>query len=545
MLAKPPAELVVVMRSPERVAGEPRASGSALGRRRARARPSSRPRSRGRPLAARRRRAGAEEERRAATRRAARAAYAIAASASSSRSRCGAASAGAGSGVFGAPAQAASSSGRRRRARTVGSGASSPRCSALRRGRRRRCLRASPPRAGRARALRAAPAGRPRAARARPRRARAARLVVERRRSDRTAGVDDHRGLDLRGDLRQVGERLCGVHGADTVTAPDTAGSCVGPLAPSRSRSSSPTAAPHLAAMIAYFALLSFVPLLFLALALLGFTGRAEESSYLVEELKRAFPAAVDRRLVASSSAIQRTRRRSGSSAARSCSGLARRSSACSSRRSTSSTAARTGRSCAGRRSRSLLHGRLARRRSSPGSSSGSSAFDLAAALAPGFVGNGVVAYGSRARLDAALFLFLVVAYQLLTNATPDAAGGAAGRLPRDASLLQASFQVLPLFVRLSSDVVALQALGALGLLLVWLYVMANVIVLRRRGELVARAATRGERRRGVAGLGLGRVSCAHESAAPRGRGASAAASTRRRARRPSAPRRRGTKIGS
>src|SRR5213596_1953336 len=46
----------------------------------------------------------------------------------------------------------------------------------------------------------------------------------------------------------------------------------------------------HLAAMIAYFALLSFVPLTFLALSLLGFAGRADESSYLVTELKRIFP---------------------------------------------------------------------------------------------------------------------------------------------------------------------------------------------------------------------------------------------------------------
>src|SRR5918994_5013042 len=46
----------------------------------------------------------------------------------------------------------------------------------------------------------------------------------------------------------------------------------------------------HLAAMIAYFALLSFVPLLFLALALLGLFGRVEESSFLVTELNKTFP---------------------------------------------------------------------------------------------------------------------------------------------------------------------------------------------------------------------------------------------------------------
>ena len=42
--------------------------------------------------------------------------------------------------------------------------------------------------------------------------------------------------------------------------------------------------------MIAYFALLSFVPLTFLALALLGLTGRADESSFLVREIKQALP---------------------------------------------------------------------------------------------------------------------------------------------------------------------------------------------------------------------------------------------------------------
>src|SRR5215212_10233788 len=47
---------------------------------------------------------------------------------------------------------------------------------------------------------------------------------------------------------------------------------------------------PHLAAMIAYFALLSFVPLLFLTISLLSLAGRPDESSYLVTELKRAFP---------------------------------------------------------------------------------------------------------------------------------------------------------------------------------------------------------------------------------------------------------------
>jgi uncharacterized BrkB/YihY/UPF0761 family membrane protein len=45
------------------------------------------------------------------------------------------------------------------------------------------------------------------------------------------------------------------------------------------------------------------------------------------------------------------------------------------------------------------------------------------------------------------------------------------------AVLLEASFQVLPLYVRFSGNVVALKAFGGPALLLVWLYVMANAIV--------------------------------------------------------------------
>src|SRR5204863_468479 len=47
----------------------------------------------------------------------------------------------------------------------------------------------------------------------------------------------------------------------------------------------------HLAAMIAYFALLSFVPLLFLALALLGLVHQADQGSFFVRELSKTFPS--------------------------------------------------------------------------------------------------------------------------------------------------------------------------------------------------------------------------------------------------------------
>src|SRR5215472_8158765 len=44
--------------------------------------------------------------------------------------------------------------------------------------------------------------------------------------------------------------------------------------------------------MVAYFALLSFVPLIFLALSLFGLAHRAEASDFFVKELKHAFPGA-------------------------------------------------------------------------------------------------------------------------------------------------------------------------------------------------------------------------------------------------------------
>src|SRR5436189_5286839 len=50
--------------------------------------------------------------------------------------------------------------------------------------------------------------------------------------------------------------------------------------------------------MIAYFALLSFVPLTFLALSVLGLTGRADESSFLVREIKKTLPGTPIDRIV-------------------------------------------------------------------------------------------------------------------------------------------------------------------------------------------------------------------------------------------------------
>src|SRR5205823_14555219 len=83
-------------------------------------------------------------------------------------------------------------------------------------------------------------------------------LVVDRRGDDRPLAIEDDSRLDLGRDLRQVPERLGRRHDALTVPRPIL-------LAmrwlPQPVRKFFADRGPHLAAMIAYFALPSFVPL--------------------------------------------------------------------------------------------------------------------------------------------------------------------------------------------------------------------------------------------------------------------------------------------
>jgi uncharacterized BrkB/YihY/UPF0761 family membrane protein len=75
------------------------------------------------------------------------------------------------------------------------------------------------------------------------------------------------------------------------------------------------------------------------------------------------------------------------------------------------------------------------------------------------------------------IFVFLTSAYVVLTNVDlgwREVAPGAAVA----AVLLEASFQALPIYVRVSKENPVLQTLSGPAILLVWLYVMANVIVI-------------------------------------------------------------------
>jgi membrane protein len=74
------------------------------------------------------------------------------------------------------------------------------------------------------------------------------------------------------------------------------------------------------------------------------------------------------------------------------------------------------------------------------------------------------------------VFVFLVSVYYLLTNERLTIREVLPGTVVATIAL-EVSFQVLPIYLHLSKNVLALQALGAPALLLVWLYLMANVIV--------------------------------------------------------------------
>jgi membrane protein len=232
----------------------------------------------------------------------------------------------------------------------------------------------------------------------------------------------------------------------------------------------------HLAAMVAYFALASFVPLIFLALSVLGFLDQADSSSALVAYLEDVFPNRSVASIVDVVDAVQRN--------ATTLSVIGAVALLWSSL-SLFSALESAFNILYGRPNRSFLRGKaLASVYMSAalvvlfvGLTVGTLGYDLLRRYATDVVSNGLVAFALTALASGiALFAFLQSAYYRLPNARlthrevlPGATLGAV--------VLVATVQALPLFVSLTSEVVALQALGTTFLLLVWLYVMANVIV--------------------------------------------------------------------
>jgi membrane protein len=276
----------------------------------------------------------------------------------------------------------------------------------------------------------------------------------------------------------------------------------------------------HLAAMIAYFALLSFVPLLFLSLAVLSTAGQANSGSFFIRELHRTFPSTSLDSLLRAVRAIRENATALGIF------GVAFLAWSSLSLFSVLESAFNI---VYGRPNRPFLRGKLLATMMMVGSL----AF-LFASLVVGSVGAEIlrrytgfgdsVIFANAVSVGVSLvgvFIFLSSAYVVLTNddlSWREVVLGAAVA----AAVLEATFQLLPAFVRVSKHNPVVQTLSGPAVLLIWLYVMANVIVLG--------AEINWHRRYGVL----------RAAPAPRVRDASAPVSSRRRAPRPSGRARRG-----
>jgi membrane protein len=232
----------------------------------------------------------------------------------------------------------------------------------------------------------------------------------------------------------------------------------------------------HLAAMVAYFALLSFVPLVFLALALLGLAHRADASDFFVQELSRAFPGSSLKSILDLVHKVQANATTLGIVG-----GLGLLWSSMSLFSALESAL----NIVYGRPNRPFLHGKGVAAALMAGS-----LVTLFASLVIGAIGVEAIRHFlpaiAKTQLVAYLlsvavsllgvFLFLLSVYRLLPNTPVTVAGALPGAILA-ALVLEASFQVLPIFVRFADVNVTLRVLGGPAILLLWLYVMANVIV--------------------------------------------------------------------
>jgi len=233
----------------------------------------------------------------------------------------------------------------------------------------------------------------------------------------------------------------------------------------------------HLAAMIAYFALLSFVPLLFLALALLGLAHEADENSFFVRELAHFFPSAsVDE-------ILRRVRQIQENAAAL---GLVGGGFLLWSALSFFSVLESAFNIVYGRPNRSFLHGKALASMMMVGSLvtlfaalvAGSFGAGFLNRYVPGFEHNRTISWVVSAAVSLlGVFLFLATAYFILTNANLTWREVLPGAITASL-LLELTFQGQRAFIRVTDENPVIQTLSGSAVLLVWLYVMANVIVL-------------------------------------------------------------------
>ena len=232
----------------------------------------------------------------------------------------------------------------------------------------------------------------------------------------------------------------------------------------------------HLAAMVAYFALMSFVPILFLLLSVLGFLDQADSSSALVSYLEDVFPEQSVESIV---QVVQAVQRNATTLSVVGAIGLLWSS------LSLFSALESAFNIMYGRPNRSFLRGKAlaiiymtaALVVLFTGLTIGTFGYDVLNRYAGGIVSNQWVALILTLLLSgAALFLFLFSAYHRLPNARLSNREVLPGAILVSVAMA-VTIQLLPLFVFLTSEIVALQVLGTTFLLLVTLYVLAIMIV--------------------------------------------------------------------
>jgi len=234
---------------------------------------------------------------------------------------------------------------------------------------------------------------------------------------------------------------------------------------------------PHLAAMVAYFALLSFVPLTFLALSLLGLVHRADASDFLIKELTRAFPSSSLKSILSLVHQVQDNAATLGIVG-----GVALLWSSL----SLFSALESAFNIVYGRPNRPFLKGKGVAAVVMLATVTtlfvslviGALGVEVVKRYAPGFAGSSVAAYVLSIAVSLlGVFVFVLAIYRVLTNAPVTVRDVLPGGLMA-AILLEASFQIVPVFVRFAGVNPVLRVLGGPVILLLWLYLMANIIVL-------------------------------------------------------------------
>jgi membrane protein len=234
---------------------------------------------------------------------------------------------------------------------------------------------------------------------------------------------------------------------------------------------------PHLAAMIAYYALLSFVPLTFIAFALLGLFGRARESDSLVKKLSLIFP---DRSLSTIAKTVNSLEAHSTALGILGILFLIWTS------LSLFSALESAFNIVYGRPNRPFLAGKFYSVALLSGLlvllfaglAVGSFGFGVLDRLAPGVGRSSFVAYAVPIVISSlAVFGFLLCVYYFLTNVEHTWRDVLPGALATTV-VLEVTFQALPIYLDLARNSTPQRAFGGPVILLVWLYVMANVIVL-------------------------------------------------------------------